>query len=65
MRLKTKIGDTIRTTKPMHCDTPMVRAGQYLHATLESEAACREADELIKTGRWMIVEEPREANGHE
>lgn len=56
-RLQTKIGDTIRTVKPMNCDTPMVRAGQYLYATLATEASCREADELIKTGRWMIVSE--------
>lgn len=57
MRLRTEIGDVIQTVRPMNCDSPLVRAGEYLHVRLDTAEACIEADELLKTGRWKIVEE--------
>ena len=50
-----KVGDTIRTAKPMNCDSPLHRAGQHIHLTLTTPEAVEEARRLIASGRWVLV----------
>lgn len=49
-----KIGDTIRTAKPLNCDSLTHRAGDYLRVRLLTPAAVEEARLLVAIGRWVI-----------
>ena len=47
-------GDTISTVKPFSQYAGQM-AGGYLHAVLETPAACAEGNDLIAAGRWQVT----------
>lgn len=47
-----KIGDVIRTARPMN----VINAGSYLHAELSTPEAVTYGQRLIDSGRWVLCE---------
>lgn len=52
-----KLGDTIRTAKPLNCGTPTQPPGTHLRVRLETPEAVEFARHLIAAGTWVV--EPR------
>ena len=51
-----KVGDVIRTAKPMNTSTPNVPAGSHLRIKLLTEAAVEHARHLVASRRWCVEE---------
>lgn len=49
-----RVGDTVRTAKPLQCDSLDARAGDYLRVYLATEASADEARKLVASGRWIV-----------
>lgn len=50
-----KVGDTIRTAKPMNFDCLTVRAGQHLQVSIDTPEAAEYATELVAAGTWIVL----------
>jgi hypothetical protein len=65
MTREPQLGDTIRTAKPMNCDSLLNRSGEYMYAALLTPASVEEGKRLVATGRWVVVEEEKEREASE
>lgn len=50
-----KVGDTIRTAKPMNFGSLTARAGEHLQVSIETPDAAEYATKLVAAGTWIVL----------